>query len=92
MPRDSAIHQLHKPIAATPPDDRFDGRQLIVVSNREPCVHEFGANGDIVARPSVGGAASALDPVMRAMGDTWIAHGRATRIATAVVPHCGASG
>jgi alpha,alpha-trehalose-phosphate synthase [UDP-forming] len=48
--------------------------KLIIASNREPYIHTL-ENGKIkVLRPS-GGAVAALDPVMRACGGTWIAHG-----------------
>ena len=53
----------------------FDGQQVIVVSNREPCVHEIDADGTIVARHPTSGLVTALDPVLRATGGTWIAHG-----------------
>ena len=48
---------------------------LIVVSNREPYLHERAADGSIVARPTPGGVAVALDSLMRDRGGTWIAHG-----------------
>jgi trehalose 6-phosphate synthase len=53
----------------------WNNRQIIVVSNRQPCVHELSADGEIVARHPVSGLVSALDPVLRATGGTWIAHG-----------------
>ena len=53
----------------------FDGRQVIVVANREPCVHELEADGSITARHPISGLVTALDPVLRAAGGTWIAHG-----------------
>jgi trehalose 6-phosphate synthase len=53
----------------------FDGQQVIVVANREPCVHELDADGSIVARQPISGLVTALDPVLRATGGTWIAHG-----------------
>ncbi len=48
--------------------------KMIVVSNREPYIHTQEAGKIKVLRPS-GGAVTALDPVMRACGGTWIAHG-----------------
>ena len=51
---------------------------LIVVSNREPWVHELAPDGSISARHPVGGLVAALDPVLRATGGTWIAHGSGT--------------
>jgi trehalose 6-phosphate synthase len=53
----------------------FDGQQVIVVSNREPCVHELVSDGSIVAKHPTSGLVTALDPVLRATGGTWIAHG-----------------
>jgi len=49
--------------------------QLIVVSNREPCVHDVDPQGAIVATRPVSGLVTALDPVLLATGGTWIAHG-----------------
>ena len=53
----------------------FAGQQLIVVSNREPRVHEMAPDGTIAARRPTSGLVTALDPVLRATGGTWIAHG-----------------
>ncbi len=47
---------------------------LIVLSNREPYIHTMDEGRVLVRRPS-GGAVTALDPVMKACGGTWIAHG-----------------
>ena len=54
--------------------DRLGDRRLIVVSNREPYEHTF--SGDVITwkRP-VGGLTEALDPVLRAAGGCWVAHG-----------------
>lgn len=49
-----------------------------MVSNREPCVHDLSADGSIVERQPVSGLVTALDPVLRAAGGTWIAHGSGT--------------
>jgi len=48
--------------------------QIIVVSNREPYIHNRTAAGVTVQIPA-SGLVSALEPVMRACGGTWIAHG-----------------
>jgi trehalose 6-phosphate synthase len=48
---------------------------LIVVSNREPYLHRTAEDGSIVAVPTTGGVAVALDALMRERGGTWIAHG-----------------
>jgi len=48
--------------------------EVIVVSNREPYIHDKGPNGPVVQLPA-SGLVAALEPVMRACGGTWIAHG-----------------
>jgi alpha,alpha-trehalose-phosphate synthase [UDP-forming] len=48
---------------------------LIVVSNREPYVHQTAEDGSIAAIPTTGGVSVALDALMRTRGGTWIAHG-----------------
>ncbi len=47
---------------------------FIVVSNREPYIHTY-ANDEIIYQVPPSGLTVALDPVMRACGGTWIAHG-----------------
>jgi len=54
--------------------ERFSDRSLIVVSNREPYIHRKTKQGIKIDTPA-GGLTSALDPVMRAIGGTWIAWG-----------------
>jgi trehalose 6-phosphate synthase len=75
-----AINQLIGPIIfrAALVQAREIGRasgNLVVVSNREPWVHERGADGVIRARPTPGGVSVALDALMRERGGVWIAHG-----------------
>jgi hypothetical protein len=53
---------------------QLSGDQVIVVSNREPYIHERGAGGVVVKRPA-SGLVTAVEPVMRACSGTWIAHG-----------------
>lgn len=50
------------------------GDEMIVVSNREPYIHEHTPGGIIVRRPA-SGLVTAIEPVMRACSGTWIAHG-----------------
>ncbi len=50
------------------------GDQVIVVSNREPYIHERGPDGLYVKRPA-SGLVTAVEPVMRACSGTWVAHG-----------------
>jgi trehalose 6-phosphate synthase len=51
------------------------GDEVIVVSNREPYIHEFAADGSVVVRRPASGLVTAIEPVMRACSGTWIAHG-----------------
>ncbi|HXI21839.1 MAG TPA: trehalose-6-phosphate synthase, partial [Gemmatimonadales bacterium] len=48
---------------------------LILVSNREPFVHKRAADGSIRVLSPAGGLTSALQPVMAAVGGTWVAWG-----------------
>ena len=50
------------------------GHQLVVVSNREPYMHQF-RNGRPQAIVPAGGLVTALDPVLQACGGLWVAHG-----------------
>lgn len=50
------------------------GAKMIVVSNREPWVHERVPDGIRSVRPA-SGLTTALEPIVRAVGGTWIAHG-----------------
>jgi alpha,alpha-trehalose-phosphate synthase [UDP-forming] len=51
------------------------GDQVIVVSNREPYIHEHAKDGHIVVKRPASGLVTAVEPVMRACSGTWIAHG-----------------
>jgi trehalose 6-phosphate synthase len=53
---------------------RLRGDQVIVVSNREPYIHEIEDDQVVVKRPA-SGLVTAVEPVMRACSGTWIAHG-----------------
>ena len=48
--------------------------QFVVVSNREPYIHTY-AGDKIECIVPASGLTTALDPVMRACGGTWVAHG-----------------
>jgi len=50
------------------------GDQVIVVSNREPYIHERSGEAIVVKRPA-SGLVTAVEPVMRACSGTWVAHG-----------------
>jgi trehalose 6-phosphate synthase len=54
--------------------DRLSGHQFFVVANREPYVHQYAGNR-VRCIPPVSGMVSALDPILRASGGKWIAHG-----------------
>ncbi len=49
-------------------------QQLVVVSNREPYMHQW-REGKPRAIVPAGGLVTALDPVLQACGGVWIAHG-----------------
>jgi len=54
--------------------DKIGTHKFLVVSNREPYIHTYGDNGIRCMTPA-SGMTVALDPVMRACGGTWLAHG-----------------
>jgi len=53
---------------------QLSGDQVIVVSNREPYIHERIDDNVVVKRPA-SGLVTAVEPVMRACSGTWVAHG-----------------
>ncbi len=53
---------------------RLPGYLFVVVSNREPYVHTF-AGREVKCLVPPSGLTAALEPVMRACGGTWVAHG-----------------
>jgi trehalose-6-phosphate synthase len=53
---------------------QLSGDQVIVVSNREPYIHDL-SGGNIVVRRPASGLVTAVEPVMRACSGTWVAHG-----------------
>jgi trehalose 6-phosphate synthase len=53
---------------------RFGDRPLIVVSNREPLSH-VRRGREIVTQAPASGLVTAMEPVMRACGGVWVAHG-----------------
>jgi len=52
-------------------------RLLIIASNREPYIHTYKEGKIEYIRP-VGGAVTALDPIMRVSKGTWVAYGSGT--------------
>jgi trehalose-6-phosphate synthase/HAMP domain-containing protein len=55
---------------------RLGGRTLFVVSNREPVSHVWHGT-KILAQTPASGVVTAIEPVMRACGGVWVAHGSA---------------
>ena len=53
---------------------RLGQKKMIVVSHREPYIHSYSGENVTWSVPA-GGVVTALDPVMRACGGTWIAYG-----------------
>jgi hypothetical protein len=68
------MNASHAPLEELQPEQDLSLSRLIVVSNREPYEHRLVKNHLIWERTS-GGLISALDPVMRRLGGTWIAWG-----------------
>lgn len=54
---------------------KFHESSLVVVSNREPYIHMTREDGGAECIWPASGVVTAIDPVMRACGGTWIAHG-----------------
>ena len=54
--------------------ENLSDTQIITVSNREPYIHNA-IDGEVEILQPASGLVSALEPVMRACGGTWIAHG-----------------
>jgi trehalose 6-phosphate synthase len=61
--------RLHEHVQA-----KLSGRPLLVVSNREPYRHRRRGGGIEVETPA-SGLVTGLEPLLRACGGTWIAHG-----------------
>jgi trehalose-6-phosphate synthase len=55
--------------------DHLRSAQVIIVSNREPYIHNFNADHQPVVQVPASGMVTALEPVMRACSGVWIAHG-----------------
>lgn len=51
------------------------GDEVMVVSNREPYIHQLEKDGSIKVLRPASGLVTAVEPVMRACSGTWIAHG-----------------
>ncbi len=55
--------------------DYLQAPQMMIVSNREPYIHNWGADQRPHMQVPASGMVTALEPVMRACAGTWIAHG-----------------
>src|SRR5260370_39807783 len=64
--RDNLLDLIHSKLR----DYRF-----ILVSHREPYIHRYAGDGIECEQPA-SGLTVALDPILRASGGVWIAHGR----------------
>ena len=62
-------------------------RPLIVVSNREPYLHNYERDGRISVGATAGGVAVALDALMRERAGVWIAYGDGTADRAVVDAH-----
>ncbi|MBV9914233.1 MAG: trehalose-6-phosphate synthase [Sinobacteraceae bacterium] len=62
-----ALHQVVR--------DQLRSPQMIVVSNREPYIHNRDASGRPHVQLPASGMVTALEPIVRACAGTWIAHG-----------------
>ncbi|HEY2684249.1 MAG TPA: trehalose-6-phosphate synthase [Steroidobacteraceae bacterium] len=58
--------------------DHLNSAQVIVVSNREPYIHNLDADGKPIVQVPASGMVTALEPVMRACSGVWVAHGAGT--------------
>jgi trehalose 6-phosphate synthase len=55
--------------------DVLRGEGIVVLANREPYMHERTAEGGVRVVHPASGLVTALEPVMRACGGIWVAHG-----------------
>ena len=53
---------------------KLPGTEVIIASNREPYIHNR-ESGNIVVQTPASGLVAAIEPIMRACGGTWVAHG-----------------
>ena len=55
--------------------DHLNSAQVIIVSNREPYIHNFDADHHAFWQVPASGMVTALEPIMRACSGVWVAHG-----------------
>jgi len=58
--------------------DYLHSSQIIIVSNREPFMHNFDAQHRPRVQVPASGMVTALEPIMRACSGVWVAHGAGT--------------
>jgi len=58
--------------------DHLRSAQVIIVSNREPYIHNFNADHHPVVQVPASGMVTALEPIMGACSGVWVAHGAGT--------------
>ena len=58
--------------------DHLHSSQVIIVSNREPYIHNYDADHRPVVQVPASGMVTALEPIMRACSGVWVAHGAGT--------------
>jgi trehalose 6-phosphate synthase len=51
------------------------GEKIVILSNREPYIHQHTKDGQIEVQHPASGLVTALEPVMRACSGVWVAHG-----------------
>ncbi len=59
-------------------ENHLDSAQVLIVSNREPYIHNRGADGHPIVQVPASGMVTAIEPIMRACAGVWIAHGSGT--------------
>ena len=55
--------------------EHLHSSQVIIVSNREPYIHNYNADRKPVVQVPASGMVTALEPIMRACSGVWVAHG-----------------
>jgi trehalose 6-phosphate synthase len=55
--------------------EQLHSPRMVVVSNREPYIHDYTPGGAVMVQVPASGMVTALEPVMRACSGTWVAHG-----------------
>jgi trehalose-6-phosphate synthase len=58
--------------------DYLHSSQVIIVSNREPYIHNFDKQHRPIVQVPASGMVTALEPIMRACSGIWVAHGAGT--------------